>query len=62
MYEAPPTTLPMYAKKEKLRYQVFFDTWKPLLKDLQVIQEAKITPARSCGVAQMVSWKILECN
>jgi len=26
MYKAPLTTLPMYAKKEKLWYWVFFDT------------------------------------
>jgi hypothetical protein len=29
----------LYSKKEKLKYQVFFDTWKPLLKDIQAIQE-----------------------
>jgi hypothetical protein len=34
--------LPLYARKEKLRYQVFFDTWKPLLKDIQAIQETTI--------------------
>jgi hypothetical protein len=32
-YEAP-TTLQLYARKEKLRHQFFFDTWKPFLKDI----------------------------
>jgi hypothetical protein len=39
MHKSPPTTLPLYSIKEKLRYQVFFDTWKPFLKNMQVSQK-----------------------
>jgi hypothetical protein len=39
LYRDPSTILPLYTGKEKLRYHVFFDTWKPLLKDIHSIQE-----------------------
>jgi hypothetical protein len=29
----------LYTRKEKLRHQVFFDTWKPFLKYIQSVQE-----------------------
>jgi hypothetical protein len=34
VYKDPPTTFPSYSRKEKIRDQVFFDTWKPLLGDI----------------------------
>jgi hypothetical protein len=40
MHRSPPTTLPVYSIEERLRYQVFFDTWKPFLKNVQVTQKA----------------------
>jgi hypothetical protein len=36
----PPTTLPLYSRKEKLRHPIFFDSWKPFLKYIQSVQEA----------------------
>jgi hypothetical protein len=39
VYKNPPATLPCYSRKERIKYQVFFDTWKPLLEDIQVIQK-----------------------
>ena len=39
LYETPPTTPPMYTRKEKIKHHVFFDTWKPFLKNIQIDQE-----------------------
>jgi hypothetical protein len=32
VYRNPLATLSCYSRKEKIKYQVFFDTWKPLLE------------------------------
>jgi hypothetical protein len=45
VYKDPPTTFPSYSRKEKIKDQVFFDTWKPLLKYIQAIQE---TTTKAC--------------
>jgi hypothetical protein len=42
----------MYSIEERLRYQVFFDTWKPFLKNVQVTQKATTN-------ACMELWNIL---
>jgi hypothetical protein len=39
VYKDPPDTLSIYSSKQNLKSQVFFDTWKPLLQDIQTIQE-----------------------
>jgi hypothetical protein len=39
VYRNPPSTLPCYSRKEKIKDQVFFDTLKPLLEDIQVVQK-----------------------
>jgi len=31
VYKNPLATFPCYSRKERIKYQVFFDTWKPLL-------------------------------
>jgi len=39
VYRNPPATLPCYCRKENIKDQVFFDTWKPLLKHIHAIQK-----------------------
>jgi hypothetical protein len=39
VYKNPPDTLPLYTTRQRLKDQVFFDTWKPLLEDIQNIQK-----------------------
>jgi hypothetical protein len=39
MCETPPNTLSIYSDRERLRYQIFFDTCKPLFKNVQVTQK-----------------------
>jgi hypothetical protein len=39
VYSNPPSTLPLYTTKQKIKYQVLFDTWKPLLEDIKRIQK-----------------------
>jgi hypothetical protein len=34
VYKNPLDTLPLYSAKRKLKDQIFFDTWKPLLQDI----------------------------
>jgi hypothetical protein len=60
VYKDPPNTLPLYSRKEKLKDQVFFDTWKPLLKDIQAIQETTKKHAKGYGIVHMILLKNLE--
>jgi hypothetical protein len=39
VYKNPPDTLPLYTTRQKIKDQVLFDTWKPLLEDIQSIQK-----------------------
>jgi hypothetical protein len=44
LYTDPPNTLPLFSRKRKLKDQVLFNAWKPLVKDIQIVQETtKIT-------------------
>jgi hypothetical protein len=39
VYQNPPSTLPLYTARQKIKDQVLFDTWKPLLEDIKSIQK-----------------------
>jgi hypothetical protein len=38
VYKNPLDTLPLYTTRQKIKYQVMFDTWNSMLKDIQGIQ------------------------
>jgi hypothetical protein len=40
VYQKPPSTLPLYTSRHKIKDHVLFDTWKPLLEDIKSIQKA----------------------
>jgi hypothetical protein len=45
MHKNLPATLPCYSRKERIKYQVFFNTWKSLLEAIRAVQK---TISKAC--------------
>jgi hypothetical protein len=57
VYDSPPSTLPVYTDKEKIKYQVLLDTWNPIVNDIKSTQEAV---KKTCKILWRASNSILE--
>jgi hypothetical protein len=47
VYHDPPSTFPIYIAKQKMKEQFLFDSWKPILENIESTQNVE---AKACKI------------